>query len=83
MPLLKRLRKNFQSKDKRYRTPEGRLVLSLNAHRINCVLDVGGNVGQTGIELYENSYEGRVVSFEPSSDAYQTLVKAAQDWSEI
>lgn len=50
---------------------------------INCVLDVGGNVGQYGQLLREVGYQGRIVSFEPLPHIAERLRKAAAgdpDW---
>jgi FkbM family methyltransferase len=47
---------------------------------ITLVLDVGANVGQTGEELREFGYAGRIVSFEPLSEPFgQLREKAAAD----
>lgn len=49
---------------------------------INCVIDVGANVGEYGAMLRRTGYQGRIVSLEPVSDVYQELArKAANDKS--
>lgn len=48
---------------------------------IDCILDVGANVGQYGEFLRSIGYEGTIVSFEPLADAYTALAaKAAKDY---
>jgi FkbM family methyltransferase len=52
--------------------------------RINCVLDVGANVGQYVTLLRESEYRGHVVSFEPGSDAFKRLMTKCKNdsmWS--
>lgn len=66
-----------------HKTPAGQLMLMIADHRIDCVLDVGANVGQTGNKLRRLGYRGRIVSFEPLSGAHAKLLAAAQgdaDW---
>ncbi len=45
---------------------------------INCVIDVGANVGQYGKALRENGYLGHIFSFEPVRSNYLLLEKFAQ-----
>src|SRR5262245_57862738 len=62
----------FVSGDYATRPDERRLKL-LQYHDINLVFDVGANVGQYAINLRNSGYQGRIVSFEPTLNAFQTL----------
>lgn len=62
---------------KLYKTPQGQRALLLTRHGINLFLDVGANVGQTGLALRKSNYSGRIVSFEPQAQAHQKLCQAA------
>jgi FkbM family methyltransferase len=56
----------------------------LRESSINLVLDIGANTGQYAETLRANGFRGRVISFEPTSEAFAALSqKAASDerWS--
>jgi FkbM family methyltransferase len=54
-----------------------RRSLIMRYHGIQTVLDVGANIGQYGAELCENGFRGRIISFEPTHDAFKALSQRA------
>ena len=56
-----------------------RRIKLLELNEIHVVIDVGANGGQFGYELRMMGYKGRILSFEPLSDAFQQLKKTAID----
>lgn len=55
------------------------LIASLHHFNIDLVLDVGANEGQFSIELRENGYKGKIVSFEPLSMAHNHLCRVSDN----
>lgn len=53
------------------------LVQFLESRKIDVFLDVGANTGQTGLQLREQGYRGRIVSFEPVKDVFERLKRVA------
>lgn len=52
----------------------------LTRSRIDCVIDVGANIGQYGNELRMIGYRGHILSFEPVAGCYaQLAARAAKD----
>ncbi|MFE6821388.1 FkbM family methyltransferase [Streptomyces sp. NPDC057690] len=51
----------------------------LELYGVNCVFDVGANNGQYARRLRKLGYTGRIVSFEPTSETFARLEKAAAD----
>ncbi len=54
-----------------------RIKQILDYHKINLVLDVGANKGQYHNSLRRLGYSGKIISFEPLSDAYAELLKSS------
>jgi len=55
-----------------------RRIALLRRQRVDLVFDVGANAGQYGSTMRALGYDGRIVSFEPSSEAFGLLVATAR-----
>ena len=53
------------------------IVTSLRKFEIDLVLDVGANKGQFASEIRQCGYKGRIVSFEPLSQAHRELIQSS------
>jgi len=53
------------------------IVSLLARHDVDCVFDIGANVGQYANAIRKNGYAGRIVSFEPLSSAHAKLTARA------
>lgn len=61
-----------------------RRLAALQHYGISTVLDVGANTGQYAGELRRYGFEGRIISFEPLSDAFAALqakTEGDEGWS--
>jgi len=58
-------------------SPAAQLVVSLNKFDIDLVLDVGANRGQFASEIRQYGYKGKIVSFEPLTQANAELQRAS------
>ena len=66
---------------RRYRPhqdPWRRLQLSLERHEVTVLLDVGANSGQFDRSIRKAGYRGRIISFEPLSEAHAKLLAASR-----
>jgi FkbM family methyltransferase len=59
--------------------PRLRRPLLIDEEAIDLVLDIGANIGQWASEIRTAGYRGRIVSFEPGSNAFAQLERAAAD----
>lgn len=53
------------------------ILAALNLCKIDLVFDVGANIGQFASEIRSRGFKGKIVSFEPLSDAHEQLTLAA------
>jgi FkbM family methyltransferase len=53
------------------------LKIILDALEINCVIDVGANIGQYALMLRHAGYNGRIVSVEPVPESHRKLERRA------
>jgi FkbM family methyltransferase len=61
--------------------PIARRLKLLENYNINIVLDVGANIGQYAKKLIANGFTGKIVSFEPLSEAFRILTINAQSYN--
>jgi FkbM family methyltransferase len=59
--------------------PFYRFRLSLERREVIVILDVGANIGQFARAVRKVGYKGRIISFEPLSDAHAKLLIAARN----
>jgi FkbM family methyltransferase len=62
-----------------YSSPEYSLHQAMMQHNPDVVLDVGGNDGIFGLMCRKFGYQGDMVSFEPGSHAFATLLENSRD----
>lgn len=54
----------------------------LSYNKIETIIDIGANAGRYAIDIRTNGFKGRIISFEPLSDAYNLLKKNSREDAE-
>ena len=57
--------------------PDLQFIKMLRFFEIDTLFDIGANEGHFGIDVRENGYKGRIISFEPLTAAYKKLQQNA------
>lgn len=58
---------------------ETQLLAAINQKKIDLIFDIGANIGQFSSGIRNKGFKGRIVSFEPLSDARKQLLKNSSD----
>ena len=77
---LKKTLKIFNLRLSYYDKSKTRYSKIIHAYNISVVFDVGANVGQFGLELLQDNFSGKIISFEPTIDAYFKLEKLSRKY---
>lgn len=67
-------------------SPFRSIVKNLDSKGIACVLDVGANIGQFGVDVRRYGFKGQIISFEPVEATFKALTRTAkkqQPWRAI
>jgi len=76
--MIKTILRNYGVQIKRYPDADLKRRIKIMEHcNIDTVFDVGANIGQYAKKLRELGYSKKIISFEPSKDAFEDLNKAA------
>jgi FkbM family methyltransferase len=56
-----------------------RRISLINHFKINKIFDIGANKGQYALEIRKSGYRGEIISFEPTSKAYEILSRRSSN----
>lgn len=68
------LRLSYHDKTKK------RYLKIIDTYHISIVFDIGANMGQFGLELLQNNFNGKIISFEPTREAHFKLEKLSKKY---
>ena len=61
------------------KSESARFLTMLSYHKVNTIFDIGANEGQFGVNLRDFGYKGKIVSFEPLTEAREKLLKTSKN----
>ena len=77
---VKKILKIFNLRLSYYDKTKKKYFKIIDAYNISIVFDIGANVGQFGLELLQNNFNGKIISFEPTRDAHFKLEKLSKKY---
>jgi len=79
---FKRLLRRFDLEFRNFsieKSENARFFTMLSHHKVNTIFDIGANEGQFGVILRDFGYKGKIISFEPLTNAREELYRISQD----
>lgn len=73
--------KIFNLKLSFYDKSKPRYIKAIESLGINVIFDIGANSGQFALEVLQNEYKGKIISFEPTSEIYKILQKNSKKFA--
>jgi FkbM family methyltransferase len=64
-------------------SPFTSIVRNLEELKVTCVVDIGANVGQFGLDVRRHGFQGQIISYEPVRKSFESLthtMKQHQPW---
>ena len=61
------------------KSENARFFTMLSHHKVNTIFDIGANEGQFGVILRDFGYKGKIISFEPLTEAREKLHRISQN----
>ena len=74
------IRKTLKVFNLRLSLYKSRFSKIIDVNNINIIFDIGANKGQFCLELLQNDFKGKIISFEPTIDAHFELVKVSKKY---
>lgn len=76
--IIKKILKIFNLKIFYYKNFRKNYLKIIESRGINLIFDVGANSGQFALSVFEDGYQGKIISFEPTSNIYKKLMINAE-----
>lgn len=78
-PVARSLRERAIALKSASSSPFDSIVKNITNYGINCVVDVGANVGQFGLDIRRRGYKGELISFEPVAETFEVLLRTIEN----
>ena len=79
--IVSRTLKAFNLKLSFYDKSKPRYIKIVDSLDVNVIFDIGANSGRFALEVLQNGFRGKIISFEPTSKIYETLHSNSKKFS--